>query len=189
MLHWRVLLDLDGTVAQNAGRRIAAEQFGIVITEEQSGQRLPELLGLTDDEFWAWWHEHEELIYDLAEPLPGAAGTVRALRESGAHIAIVTARRESSRSVTAAWLDRFGIPYDQMVFSAADKVTVARDLGLTVGFEDDPLNALALADLMPVILIENFKNRSQEIVHDQVFRVSGWQEVLPLLRRLDARPA
>ncbi|HEY3364632.1 MAG TPA: hypothetical protein VGK74_06230 [Symbiobacteriaceae bacterium] len=189
MQHWRVLLDLDGTVAQNAGRRIAAEQFGIVMTEEQSGQRLPELLGLTDDQFWAWWHENQEQIYDQAEPLPGAAGTVRALKASGAHIAVVTARRESSRLVTAAWLNRFGIPYDEMVFSADDKVAVARGLGLTVGFEDDPLNAVALADVIPVILIENLKNRGQEIVHDQVFRVSGWQEVLPLLRRLGARPA
>ncbi|MGE5676193.1 MAG: 5' nucleotidase, NT5C type [Mycobacterium leprae] len=189
MTQWRVLLDLDGTVAQNAGRRIAAREFGITLTEEQYAQRLPELLGLTDEQFWAWWHEHQEEIYDQADLLPGAAETVRWLKESGAYIVVVTARRGTSEAVTRKWLHRYQIPYDQMVFGADDKVAVAKELGLNLGFEDDPNNALALAEWLPMILIENFKNRHEEVAHPGLYRVADWSEVLPLLATLAERSA
>lgn len=189
MQHWRILLDLDGTVAQNAGRRLAAQHFGKPEVEFAEGESLRGLLGLTEEQFWAWWHEHQEAIYDLAEPLPGSAETLGALRAAGAHIAVVTARRDAARDVTERWLGRHGFPYDQMVFSADDKVAVAQALGLNLGFEDDPANAVPLADLMPMILIDNLKNRLVDTDHPQLFRVAGWHDVQPLLRRLAAQSA
>lgn len=189
MQQWRILLDLDGTVAQNAGRRLAARHFGLPQAEFAEGESLRALLGLTEEQFWAWWHEHQEAIYDLAEPLSGSAEGIRALKAAGAHIAVVTARRDTARSVTERWLERHGFPSDEMVFNADDKVAVARALGLNIGFEDDPLHAVPLADLIPMVLIDNFKNRQVVIDHPQVYRVAGWHEVQPLLRRLSAQSA
>lgn len=187
--HWRILLDLDGTVAQNAGRRIAARHFGLPITEEHHGESLLESLGLNQEQFWAWWHDNQVEIYDQADPLPGAAETLRRLKAGGAHIAVVTARRQEAEAVTVAWLDRYGFPYDEAVFGADDKLSIAQALNLSIGFEDDPKNALALAEVMPMILIDNAKNRTFETTHPQVHRVTGWHEVEPLLQRLAARTA
>lgn len=185
---YRILLDLDGTVAQNAGRRVAARHFGISLSEEQHG-RLPDLLGLTDEQFWAWWHENQEEIYDQADPLPGAAAVIRRLREAGSFVAVVTARRSSAEAVTAYWLARHGFACDQMVFDADDKQSIARALELTLAFEDDVENAVRLADLMPVALMETVRNRGAAVDHPQIYRASGWDQVLPWLGRLAARPA
>lgn len=189
MNHWRVLLDLDGTIARNAGRIVAARHFGITFSEEQAAERLVNLLGLTEAEFWKWWHENQEEIYDQAIPLAGAAEVLRQLREDGAHITVVTARRPEARTVTARWLDRYNFVCDEMVFGADDKVAVARERGLTLGFEDDPGNAAALAEVMPMVLIDHARNRTPETAHPHVHRVGGWSEVQPLLRRLAARTA
>ena len=189
MHHFRVLLDLDGTVAQNAGRQLAARQFGITINEEDYGESLSQLLGLTDQQFWAWWHENQEEIYRLARPIAGAADVLQALKGAGAYIAVVTARRSSARQVTEEWLANNGIAYDHMEMDADNKVTIASRLRLNVGFEDDPYHALPLADLLPMALMDNFKNRGRTIDHPAVYRMAGWQEVLPWLNRLAARTA
>jgi uncharacterized HAD superfamily protein len=187
---WRILLDLDGTVAQNAGRRLAERQFGIPLSDSRSGDTpLWELLGITVEQFWAWWHENQEEIYGQASPLPGASETLHHLKGAGSYIAVVTARRDTAEAVTASWLAANAIPYDTMVMNADDKVSVARALNLNVGFEDDPHHALPLADLMPMVLMENLKNRNQEIDHPQVHRVTSWPDALPLLRRLAAQSA
>lgn len=184
--HWRVLLDLDGTVAQNAGRQVAARHFGIEIPDNTS---VMEVLGLTEEQFWAWWADNQEEIYDKAVVMPGAAEAVRQLKDAGAFIAVVTARRLEAEAVTLGWLSRHGIPYDTAIFAQDEKVTAARELALNIGFEDDPAFALPLAEFMPMILVENHKNRKQAIDHPHVHRVAGWHEVHPLLRRLAERSA
>jgi uncharacterized protein len=187
--HWRILLDLDGTVAQNAGRRVAERHFGISVGADRIGEKLPDMLGLTQEQFWAWWHENQEEIYDQATLIPGANDVVRTLKKAGAFIAVITARRTTAEGVTAAWLQRHGIPYDTMIMSADDKVAAARTLGLNIGFEDDPHFAVPLADVMPMVLIENDKNRGLTLDHPQIHRVGGWTDALPLLRRLEMRTA
>ncbi len=190
MHHWRVLLDLDGTVAQNAGRSIAAEQFGIDLNPSGEQPRsLQEILGWTETEFWAWWHENQGEIYEQAVPITGAVETVSALKGAGAYIAIVTARRPDAEAVTTQWLNHVGLAFDQMVMGADDKATVAVALGLNVGFEDDPAHALALAEVMPVVLLDNLKNQGLDIAHPRVFRISRWTEALPLLQRLGEQTA
>lgn len=190
LIPWRILLDLDGTVAQNAGRRLAAAHWQIELTEERYGSdALMEILGVTAEQFGEWWQENQEAIYDLATPLPGAADQVARLHAAGAHVAVVTARRQEAEAVTARWLERHGFIYDRLVFGADDKPAIARALELNLAFEDDPRNAVALAGMMPVVLVENFKNRSLAIQHPQVLRVSGWHEVEHVLSRLSPRIA
>lgn len=188
MQHLRILLDLDGTVAQNAGRRVAARQFGVSLPENDS-RPLADLLGLSEEAFWTWWHENQHEIYDQADPLPGAPETLRSLKESGAYIAVVTARRTDAQAVTEAWLRRVGIAVDEVVMAADDKVAPARALNLNLGFEDDPHFAVPLADAFPMILIENRKNRDFTLEHAGIHRVRSWDEVLPLVRRLGTRIA
>lgn len=189
MHSWRILLDLDGTVAQNAGRTLAQRHFGVAITEERYADSLLDILGITSEQFWAWWDANQEEIYGQAAPLPGARETLQLLKDAGAYIAVVTARRANAEAVTTAWLARHGFPYDTMVMAADDKLAVARALGLNIGFEDDPAHAVPLADHMPMLLIDNFKNRRQEIVHPQIHRLAGWSEALPFMHRLAAKTA
>lgn len=189
MRHFRILLDLDGTVAQNAGRRVAEEQFGIAISEDRSGESLMEILGMDREQFWTWWEQNHEPIYGRAVPLPGAVEALQSLKDSGAYIAVVTARRSSARPVTCDWLSRYEIAHDLVIMDADDKVEVAKSLGLNAGFEDDPAHALPLADVMPMALMLNHKNLGQEILHPRLERLADWTQALPWLHRLAARTA
>jgi uncharacterized HAD superfamily protein len=185
----RILLDLDGTVARNAGRKVAARQFGITIGEEHAGQTLIEILGMDRDQFWAWWHANQDEIYGQAVPMPEASAVLQALKQAGAFIAVVTARRSSAEHVTRMWLRQHGIPHDMMVMDADDKVAVARKLALNVGFEDDPAHAVPLADLFPMALFQGNKNLDREILHPQIERLTGWPDVMPWLSRVASRTA
>ena len=57
--------------------------------------------------------------YKNSTPIPKAIAKVRAYKERGDHIIIMTARGASSktdwREFTAKQLDEFGIPYDQLI--------------------------------------------------------------------------
>lgn len=190
MLHnFRILLDLDGTVARNAGRRVAERQFGFPIGDDMAGQSLTEILGMDRDQFWAWWHANQDEIYGQAVPMPEASTVLQGLKQAGAFIAVVTARRSSAEQVTRTWLSQHAIPHDMMVMDADDKVAVARKFALNVGFEDDPAHALPLADLIPMALIQGNKNLNHDIDHPQIERLSGWPDVRPWLNRLAARIA
>jgi uncharacterized HAD superfamily protein len=183
MHKWRILLDLDGTVLENAGRTVAARHFGITLAEETDQPSLLQLLGLTKEGFWAWWHENQDEIYARAVPLHGASTLLKQLRSSGSYIAVVTARRGAAEPVTTRWLADHGFEYDQIRLDADDKLAIAKELQLNLVFEDDAANALALADLCPVVLIRGRKNDAQ-LDHPNIYRIDRWDEVSALLHRL-----
>lgn len=187
MRAWRILLDIDGTIAYNAGKRLAAAYFGVRIEDTQTYQPLQQLVGLTDGQFWEWWSANEEEIYRQADPIPHAPECVRALKQAGSFIAVVTARRRTAASVTEQWLDAHGFPYDELICEADDKVAVARALQLELAFEDDTIHAIALAEWMPVIAVEGPKNRLVPNDHPRIFKVQDWAEIAPLLQSLSLR--
>ena len=54
--------------------------------------------------------------YASATPMAGAADALRELRRAGWFVVIHTARHFNHWRVTAAWLDRHGFEFDQIVF-------------------------------------------------------------------------
>lgn len=188
MTRWRILQDLDGTLLQNAGRDVLSRVFQVDLNDGDATSTL-ERLGLTQQEFWQVWHQHQDEIYERAVPLKGAIETVRSLKAEGARICIVTARRIEAEAVTRRWLATHEVPYDEFVMNADDKAAVAQELQLNLGFEDDPKHALALAPVMPVVLIQNSKNHGLSIDSPAIHPVAGWHQVRPLLLQLAAQSA
>ena len=70
---------------------------------------------------------------------PGAVETVSEWHRDGHWIHITSHRREYARDATARWLDRIGMPYDDLHCSF-DKVSRCVELGIDVLVDDSPVN-------------------------------------------------
>lgn len=185
---FRILLDLDGTVLQNAGRQMLIEQFGLTLAEDESAPESLERLGIDSGQFWAWWSANQVEIYGRAVALEGAVAVIRSLRQAGAFVAVVTARRSEAEDVTRSWIDQAGLEVDEMVFGADDKVSVALSLGLNLAFEDNVQNAEALSAHMPVVLMSGRHNAAADLLPG-IFKVEEWSRVPALLEELSRRTA
>ncbi len=82
---------------------------------------------------------HRTRTSSPAEPYPGAVETVKAWSEQGHWIHITSHRHERARPATAEWLERIGMPYDDLHCSF-DKVPRCRELGVHVLVDDSPVN-------------------------------------------------
>lgn len=184
----RLLLDLDGTTLRNVGRDVIARIFNLPLpTSNANGWLSSGILeerGITTEMFWSAWQENEEEIYGRATPLPGALETLQALKEGGAHIAVVTARRTSAEGVTLEWLHRHAVPYDAIRFNCDDKLGVAHSLGLNMAIDDDIAHVTNIAQGMPVLLMDTDGRHRETILPDRVHRIHGWAEVPQAISRL-----
>lgn len=189
MQRFRILLDLDGTILQNAGRELFAKQFGLVLAENESAlDATVARLGLDPRQFWDWWSANQTEIYSRAVPIEGAIEVIRSLRAAGAFVAVVTARRTEAESVTRHWIAQAGLEVDEMVFGADDKVSVALQLDLNLAFEDNLQNAEGLSAHMPVLLIDARSNGGVDL-SPGIIRVEDWSQVPAILDDLGRRTA
>jgi FMN phosphatase YigB (HAD superfamily) len=74
-----------------------------------------------------------------AEPYPDAVETVRAWHEAGHFIHITSHRSTDAHDATATWLERIGLPYDEL-YCSYDKITRCVEIGIDVLVDDSPTN-------------------------------------------------
>ena len=103
--------------------------------------------GLSLDEFLTTCHRGVEagIIFTHGDPFEGTVEALRAMRDAGHTLHIVTdrsfGRSGASPAATSAWLDLHGIPFDSLTFSA-DKTLLRLDAMV----DDKPSNYAALVD-------------------------------------------
>ncbi len=74
-----------------------------------------------------------------ARPYPGAVEVIRRWKDAGHFIHITTHRADAAHDATAQWLDRIGLPHDEL-YCSFDKVTRCREIGIDVLIDDSPVN-------------------------------------------------
>ena len=136
----RIALDIDSTLHHywDLLQRIARERYGVDLPYEEQRD-----WGITVLERDAIVHCVEETHSDeniaAGVPYPDAVETVRAWHEQGHWIHVTSHRRTSTYEATARWLERIGMPYDDLHCSF-DKVTRCVELGIHVLVDDSPVN-------------------------------------------------
>jgi FMN phosphatase YigB (HAD superfamily) len=136
----RIALDIDSTLHHywELFRSVVNERHGLdLVYEEQTGwgvTRLPE--DLVRD---AVMETHSDENIAAAEPYPGAAETIKAWHERGHWIHVTSHRAVSCAPATARWLERVGIPFDDL-YCSYDKVSRCVELGIDVLVDDSPVN-------------------------------------------------
>lgn len=178
----RIALDIDSTLHHYwdllAG--IAQARFGVSLPyEEQRGWGIE---GLEQHQLKALIQEtHSDDNIVNAEPYPGAVETVRAWHDEGHWIHITSHRHGDTRAATEEWLERIGMPYDDLHCSY-DKVTRCVELGIDVLIDDSPVNIERAAEegIVAATIVHPWNIALVE--REQAIGASDWNE---LRRRLE----
>ena len=136
----KIALDIDSTLHHywDLLDRIAQERFGVSLPyEEQRGWGISvlereQVIACVEET-----HSDENIL--AAEPYPGAVEVVRGWHEDGHWIHVTSHRAVGTREATAGWLERIGLPFDDLHLSY-DKVTRCAELGVDVLVDDSPVN-------------------------------------------------
>ena len=88
---------------------------------------------------------HREPRVLAAEPYPGAVETIRAWHRAGHFIHITSHRTTEAQDATTRWLERIGLPYDEL-YCSFDKVARCREIAIDVLIDDSPVNLMKAAE-------------------------------------------
>src|SRR5205814_9766118 len=116
-----------------------------------------------------------------------AVETVQSWHAEGHWIHITSHRAGSTRQATESWLNRIGMPFDDLHCSY-DKVTRCVELGIDVLVDDSPVN-LENAREQGIVAATIVHPWNEEVVkRDGVIGARDWRELRarlePVLRRL-----
>ncbi len=136
----RLAIDIDSTLHHYWDLLSAAarRRFGVDLPYDE--QHTWSISRLKQHQVAAAVREtHEDAKILGAEPYPGAVDVVRRWHEAGHWIHITSHRDTGAHDATAQWLERIGLPYDDLHCSY-DKVTRCVELGIDVLVDDSPEN-------------------------------------------------
>jgi len=185
----RIALDIDSTLHHywDLLQRVARERYGIDLPYEDQRD-----WGITVLERDAVVHCIEETHSDeniaAAVPYPDAVETVRGWHDAGHWIHVTSHRRPGTREATVAWLERIGMPFDDLHCSF-DKVPRCVELDIHVLVDDSPVNIERAreAGIVPATIVHPW---NEELVErDGVIGARDWRALRtrldPVLERID----
>ncbi len=136
----KIALDIDSTLHDYwpLFDRIVRRRFGVALPYEQ--QRDWGVTVLEREQLISCVEEtHSEENILAGEPYPHAVETVRAWHAEGHWIHVTSHRHGRAHSATEKWLERIGMPYDDLHCSF-DKVKRCVELDVDVLVDDSPVN-------------------------------------------------
>jgi hypothetical protein len=136
----RIALDIDSTLHHywDLLDGLARSRYGIPLDYSQQttwkiGRLQPEQLKALVEE------THSDPNVLAAEPYPDAVATVRRWHDQGHWIHVTSHRSITAAAATEAWLERIGMPCDDLHCSY-DKLSRCAELGIDVLVDDSPVN-------------------------------------------------
>ena len=141
----RIGIDIDSTLHHywDQFEAAAKRRFGVALPYRDQQWHIDSLRPEQVRACVAETHRDERIL--AAEPYPGAVETVRAWREAGHFIHITSHRHDQAHAATLRWLERIGLPYDEL-YCSSDKITRCREIGIELLIDDSPVNLLAAVD-------------------------------------------
>jgi uncharacterized HAD superfamily protein len=136
----RIALDIDSTLHHywDLLDDVSRRRFGVALPYDEQVEWG--ITRLAREQLIEAVHEtHSDLNIESAEPYPGAVETVADWHERGHWIHVTSHRAGPTRAATIRWLERIGMPYDDLHCSY-DKVSRCVELGIDVLIDDSPVN-------------------------------------------------
>jgi hypothetical protein len=134
----RLAIDIDSTLHPYWDQlaEIALRRFGVELPYES--QCTWAIDGLEPEQLKACVQEtHSPERVLAAEPYPGAVETIQRWHEQGHFIHITSHRAVDAHPHTSEWLDRIGLPHDEL-YCSDDKITRCLEIGIDVLIDDSP---------------------------------------------------
>jgi uncharacterized HAD superfamily protein len=177
----RIAIDIDSTLHHywDQLEAVARRRYGIDLPYED--QVTWGITALGADELALCVQEtHGEELVAAAEPYPGAVETIAGWHAAGHFVHITSHRSAEAREATAAWLQRVGLPHDDLHCSY-DKIARCVELEIDLLVDDSPVNLTRAAEvgIAPATLLHPW-NR-ELCASDHVISAEDWPT---LARRL-----
>jgi uncharacterized protein len=136
----RIAIDIDSTLHHYWDRlsEAARRRFGIELPyEEQFDWGVTRLKPKQLEVCIAETHSDQAIL--SSTPYPGAVETVERWHDAGHFIHITSHRNVTCHEATATWLQRIGLPYDEL-YCSFDKVGRCQEIAIDVLIDDSPHN-------------------------------------------------
>jgi hypothetical protein len=142
----RIAVDIDSTLHHywDQFAAIAKKRFGVDLDYET--QLTWEVARLRPEQARACLAEsHTEPHVLAAVPYPGAVEAIRAWHEARHFILVASHRTPDAQDVTARWLAKIGLPYDEL-YCSFDKLSRSIELEIDVLIDDSPQTLLGAVE-------------------------------------------
>ena len=188
-----IYIDCDDVLAESTRSYIAIikREFGIERKfEELTSFDLRVSFGMTQaqfDHFFQLVHSREEIL--KFQPMDGAVETVKAWKQAGQEIAIVTGRITAAYESTLEWLQSLSIPYDhfmvvdkynrpEMDMSIAKPLSSISSMQFEIAIEDSYTMAkyLTTEQKVNVVLMDRPWNSTEPNING-LTRVRNWSDI------------
>ena len=179
----KIAIDIDSTLHHywDALEAAARRRFGVSLPYEH--QVTWDIAQLRPEQLKACIAEtHAEDTVLSAEPYPGAVEVVTRWHEAGHWIHITSHRDTAAHGATAKWLERIGLPYDDLHCSY-DKITRAKELDIDILVDDSPVNLQGAleAGIVGATIVHPW---NRDIVEEEdVVAADDWNELERKLQR------
>lgn len=183
-----ICIDIDGTITDPYHFiPYLNEIYNKNITpEECTTYNWAELYQLEHDDILEQFHGKYIYSYSEAKVVEFAYDIICKLREAH-NLYFVTARSENLTQLTYEWLNVNGFSNIDVFLLGSDyKIDKARELGCNIFIEDNPFNAIDLADAgMTVLLMD--ANYNKNIEHERIVRVKNWLDIQKFIEEYGGR--
>ena len=178
MINLNICIDIDGTITSPYHFiPYLNELYSKNITEEECNTHDWEsLYGIDMETMINEFHEKYMHSYREAKVVSNAKEIITNLKKNH-NLYFVTARDSKLTDITQNWLNDNGFEEIDVYLLGSDyKADKAKELECNVFIEDNPSNALQLANEgMKVLLIDT--NYNKDIEHENIIRVNDWMDI------------
>lgn len=162
----RIAVDIDSTLHHYWDQLadIAKRRFGVDLPYEE--QVTWSITRLRPEQVRACVEEtHTSTRVLAAEPYPGAVEMIRAWHAAGHFIHITSHRTTGAHDATARWLERIGLPHDELHCSY-DKISRCSEIAIDVLIDDSPDNLVRAgeAGITPATIVHPW---NRELCEDE----------------------
>lgn len=182
-------IDLDGVIADSyrSWLPLLNQQFGTSYAEV-TDLHFEKLFPVPTDWIETYFYSHFEALFALPSPMSDARRSLTVLRHFS-KVILLTTRRQVEAPVTYAWLKKWRIPYDAIVFTEGQpKGPIASKFAVVAAIDDDPEQIVSLrASGINTLLFDAPYNRS--FCSPRTLRVRDWHQATTLFALRQLPPA
>lgn len=185
MSNLNICIDIDGT--------ITSPYHFISYLNEMCNKNIKEkdittvywskLYDEDSDKLMKRFHDKYMYSYDEAELVENALEVLEDLYRHN-NLYFVTARGEELKDITLNWLKKKELSKIHIYMLGSDyKIDKAKELNCDIFIEDNPLNAMQLAQCgIKVLLIDT--NYNKDIYHENITRVKDWKQIKEIINNI-----
>lgn len=175
----RIGIDIDGVVSDSYPAWLGElnRHYGKNITVLEDYE-MHLVFDVPYDDMNHFFVKNVEHLFDIPRPMKGAREGLERILQAGHEVVYVTARSQDEEKYTLNWMKKYGIPYEQILFTGEkSKVDYVKQWKLEFFIEDYMVNAQAISEAgVPVLLLNASYNQGK--LPERVTRCHSWQDII-----------